>query len=268
MSCHAEAMNNSAVQHFSTQFERLTSLEEAGQTLAESAQSLGWELVAFHADVEVHSLPRARDGQYIARAMGWPQDYIDQWVRQEMGRHCPVGQRGLSTMRPFLWDSNAANASWSNESITPKRRQVLDHYQTLVSGGLAIPVRHADGKIGYVSWCTRESISARLHDDANLESAVVLSHAFIRHAARLQSLHTGVANVLSERERECLSWVARGKTEQEIAQILHRSAATIHFHIGNAITKLHAVNRTHAVAIACTRRLIYADLIEQNYRIR
>ena len=268
MKFHSEAIKNPAVQHFSKQFERLTSLEEAGQTLAESAQSLGWELVAFHADVEVHSLPRTRDGRYIARAIGWPQDYIDQWLRQEMGRHCPVGQRSLSTMRPFLWNSDPAHARWSSESLTPRRRQVLEHYQTMISGGLAVPVRHADGKIGYVAWCSRDSIDARQRDEAKLDSAVLLSHAFIRHATRLQSLQPAAAIELSERERECLSWAARGKTEQEIAQILHRSAATIHFHIGNAITKLQAVNRTHAVAIACTRRLIYADLIEQNYRIR
>ncbi|MCC7003025.1 MAG: helix-turn-helix transcriptional regulator [Gemmatimonadaceae bacterium] len=52
---------------------------------------------------------------------------------------------------------------------------------------------------------------------------------------------------LSKREVECLRWAALGKTDQEIAAIISRSAATIRFHIHNAALKLDAVNRSQAV---------------------
>src|SRR3974377_330719 len=52
---------------------------------------------------------------------------------------------------------------------------------------------------------------------------------------------------LNDREVEALTWVARGKTSAEIAQILGLSKRTIDFHIDNARSKLGAATRTEAV---------------------
>jgi DNA-binding response OmpR family regulator len=61
---------------------------------------------------------------------------------------------------------------------------------------------------------------------------------------------------LNDREVETLTWVARGKTSAEIAQILGLTKRTIDFHIDNARTKLGAATRTEAVIKAATGRLI------------
>jgi len=61
---------------------------------------------------------------------------------------------------------------------------------------------------------------------------------------------------LNDREVETLTWVARGKTSAEIAQILGLTKRTIDFHIDNARTKLGAATRTQAVIKAATGRLI------------
>jgi DNA-binding response OmpR family regulator len=61
---------------------------------------------------------------------------------------------------------------------------------------------------------------------------------------------------LNDREVEILTWVARGKTSAEIAQILGLTKRTIDFHIDNARTKLGAATRTQAVIKAATGRLI------------
>jgi DNA-binding NarL/FixJ family response regulator len=61
---------------------------------------------------------------------------------------------------------------------------------------------------------------------------------------------------LNEREVEVLTWVARGKTSMEIAQILGLTKRTIDFHIDNARGKLGAATRTEAVIKAATGRLI------------
>ncbi len=52
------------------------------------------------------------------------------------------------------------------------------------------------------------------------------------------------------REGECLSWAAVGKTASEIAEILNISEHTVHFHTKNAIKRLNAANKTHAVVKA------------------
>ena len=61
---------------------------------------------------------------------------------------------------------------------------------------------------------------------------------------------------LNEREVETLTWVARGKTSAEIAQILGLTKRTVDFHIDNARIKLGAATRTQAVIKAATGRLI------------
>src|SRR5260221_3912481 len=61
---------------------------------------------------------------------------------------------------------------------------------------------------------------------------------------------------LNDREVDTLTWVARGKTSAEIAQILGLTKRTVDFHIDNARTKLGAATRTQAVIKAATGRLI------------
>ncbi|WP_248746074.1 LuxR family transcriptional regulator [Pseudomonas sp. MWU12-2037] len=61
---------------------------------------------------------------------------------------------------------------------------------------------------------------------------------------------------LSPREVEVLRWSALGKTVGQIAQLLQLSERTVNFHIGAAIRKLGAANKTAAVARAALHGLI------------
>jgi DNA-binding response OmpR family regulator len=61
---------------------------------------------------------------------------------------------------------------------------------------------------------------------------------------------------LNDREVETLTWVARGKTSVEIAQILGLTKRTVDFHIDNARNKLGVTTRTQAAIKAVTGRLI------------
>lgn len=55
---------------------------------------------------------------------------------------------------------------------------------------------------------------------------------------------------LTDRERDVISWAARGKTISETAEILQISSETVQTHIKHCIQKLEAGNKTHAVAKA------------------
>ena len=50
------------------------------------------------------------------------------------------------------------------------------------------------------------------------------------------------------RERDVMSWAARGKTLQDTAEILRLSTETVEAHIKNALRKLGATNKTHGAA--------------------
>jgi LuxR family transcriptional regulator, quorum-sensing system regulator BjaR1 len=62
---------------------------------------------------------------------------------------------------------------------------------------------------------------------------------------------------LTDRERDVLAWAARGKTVADTAEILTISEETVETHVRNAMRKLDATNKTHAVAKA-----IYLGLID------
>ena len=55
---------------------------------------------------------------------------------------------------------------------------------------------------------------------------------------------------LTSREAEVLSWLSKGKTNRDIAQILGLSPRTVDKHLEQIYSKLGVENRTAAAAIA------------------
>jgi DNA-binding NarL/FixJ family response regulator len=62
--------------------------------------------------------------------------------------------------------------------------------------------------------------------------------------------------MLNDREIEMLTWVARGKTSVEIADLIGLAKRTVDFHLDNARIKLGAATRTEAAIKAAIGKLI------------
>src|SRR5260221_575832 len=61
---------------------------------------------------------------------------------------------------------------------------------------------------------------------------------------------------LSGREREVLRYIANGRSNKEIGQVLYISENTVKAHVKSILTKLDAMGRTEAIAIALERGLV------------
>ncbi len=61
---------------------------------------------------------------------------------------------------------------------------------------------------------------------------------------------------LSNRETEILQYLARGRSNKEIGQILYISEGTIKHHVKSILRKLDAMGRSEAMAIATRRGLL------------
>lgn len=252
------AMNISSDVYFHQQMQRQTDVPSAALLLAQCAEALGWNLAAFHTDIFQPTLPRASDGEFIGTAMGWQAKTVNQWVKLGLARACPVGLHCAEAKEPFLWDCELESVPWQSKPLGAEQRAVLNLYTNDVCGGVTVPVRRA-GKTGYVSWCSRDRGHLRSRYHETLSSVHLISHTFMRQIDYLIDSHQhrdGAQGPLTRREIECLTWAARGKTTSEIAEQLHRSAETVEFHLSNAMVKLDARNRAHAVAIACVRGMI------------
>ena len=77
--------------------------------------------------------------------------------------------------------------------------------------------------------------------------------------ALLSQRATQRAPSLSAREREIIGLLAAGLTGEEVAGRLVLSTETVKTHIRNAMTKLEARTRVHAIAIALRSGLITTD---------
>ena len=75
----------------------------------------------------------------------------------------------------------------------------------------------------------------------------------VKSAAALTASHS-----LTPREREILSWVAKGQSAKLISEILNIAKRTVDEHVQTASRKLGATNRAQAVAIALLHRLYRA----------
>jgi two-component system, NarL family, response regulator len=64
---------------------------------------------------------------------------------------------------------------------------------------------------------------------------------------------------LSERELQVLQYIANGRSNKEIGTILYISENTVKGHVKSILTKLDAMGRTEAIAIASKRGLIPAS---------
>ena len=61
---------------------------------------------------------------------------------------------------------------------------------------------------------------------------------------------------LTKREREVLILLAQGRSNKQIAAVLHVTERTAKFHVGAIMRKLDATNRTEVVALAAQQGLI------------
>ena len=64
---------------------------------------------------------------------------------------------------------------------------------------------------------------------------------------------------LTKRELEVLQYIANGRSNKEIGAILYISEPTVKGHVRSILTKLEAIGRAEAIAIATKRGLIHAN---------
>ena len=128
--------------------------------------------------------------------------------------------------------------------------------------GIAVPIHLPQGGlalIGMQSDTSMEEFQSAVAIHQNV--VMLLAYHFHDHVESLLRGDTRQHDdeKLSERELQCLEWVANGKSTRETADILGLAEITVRFHIGNASRKLGAVNRIHAVAKAISAGL-FEDL--------
>jgi LuxR family quorum-sensing system transcriptional regulator CciR len=145
---------------------------------------------------------------------------------------------------PYAWEQLS--------NLDHQRRRLFDDVRDLgVVAGLTVPIHMADGTTFLASFAAETpGAIQRFRPLLSLVCAQFLE----RHAALSGAAEPSIQ--LTPRERDCLTWTARGKSAWEIGVLLSISENTVNFHIKNACAKLDSNGRMLGVVRAIMLGLI------------
>jgi LuxR family transcriptional regulator, quorum-sensing system regulator BjaR1 len=175
---------------------------------------------------------------------GWSRNYHEQGYAAAD----PLTSRLLAQTRPVPWTAH----DWDHGATPLQQRWRDDNIAAEIHGGLAIPDR-SSGILKVISLGGR-------NDDLHPLDRASLHFAGIEALNRMYELGVRPSErmgpPLSKRERECLKWIAAGKTDWEIGGILSLSEKTVNIYVERAKRKLGVQTRTQAVVHALRNGII------------
>jgi LuxR family transcriptional regulator/LuxR family quorum-sensing system transcriptional regulator CciR len=191
-------------------------------------------------------------GEVLFRADGFPEDVIARYVAERMWRINPMLQHARGNPEPFYWSEALGEAE-----IDPA---FVDYVAAARAGGvedgLGIEVYGPNGRNGYCGLALPAGRAPLPGEEvADFHWACQLAH--LRYCAlRAEDI---APPDLSPRESEVLAWVARGKSNAIIGEILGISAHTVDAHLRRIYLKLGVGDRISATLRALGVGLIHAE---------
>lgn len=168
----------------------------------------------------------------------------------------PVLCYGGAMSGPFTWD-------WlcQTRTLTPEQKKVMGEAEDAgLRDGAAVPIFGHSGELGGVG--VASTLGGVKPNKVVLSKlrflAIEFHHVYTELAGRGGAALDAAADQvhLTGREKEILLWVAAGKSDFVIADILGVSHSAIRFHMGNIFKKLNANERTLAAVKAIRQGLI------------
>ena len=194
--------------------------------------------------VSYHHLPPPGATDYdptiTVAAHGFPQDWVDRYVSERYYDVDPIPKKALATTEPFLWSEVRRMPGLSRPELA-----YLDELANAELGdGLAVPVFGPYGRNGYAGLgYGKAGVSPTLVERKTLQWACQMGHQKYCDLLRTQSPQTVP---LSQREHEILQWVAKGKSNSVIADIVGISTYTVDTYLRRIFVKLGVYDRVTA----------------------
>jgi len=173
----------------------------------------------------------------------WPDGWARYYIERGFVSGDPTVQGAKQRIAPFTTNEHVAQAG-----VSPIGRELLEECRShRWLDALVIPMHGHGGHLAVAVFAGEEATidpAAR----TTLQSLAYVSH---QQVGNLSNRMPPPAS-LTPRERDCLRWVAAGKTDWDIGCLLGISQATAHFHIENAKRKLNCSTRAQAAALVAS----------------
>jgi DNA-binding NarL/FixJ family response regulator len=154
----------------------------------------------------------------------------------------------LESLKPDILVLGLDSEQLESRAYVKQLRSVLSRTRTLVLNDAIPPQRLA--RLGVASWIATTASPVEVLAGVR---ATATGHSVTGEPTRIATRDGGQPGHPTARELEVLSLVERGLTTRAIADRLHTTTRTIHFHVGNLFVKLGASSRTEMVHLARRR---------------
>jgi LuxR family quorum-sensing system transcriptional regulator CciR len=211
----------------------LKTQEELAIALSEVSRDLGFRYFALTHHVDV------RKSSVAIRLHNYPSGWEQWFDEQGLGAADPVHRASHLTSVGFAW-SNIDQMI----RLTPRDRTVLELARKEgIGDGFTVPANVPGETHGSVSFAAETG--RQLNPDHFPLTQLVGAFAFDA-ARRIHRLREPIDPLprLTDRQRECVVWAARGKSDWEIARILGVSHETVIMHLKQARERYGVAKRT------------------------
>jgi DNA-binding CsgD family transcriptional regulator len=173
----------------------------------------------------------------------WPPELLTIYDQEGMLLNSPVMRRLRNSTLPFFSDASSPDAE-RDDGKTKTIVTLLERFR--MPRCAHFPTHDASGIRGSISFSgDREAFTPSEMRDLSY----IAIHVFDQ-LGKIRNTDTRLTDALTDREIDCLTWTAAGKTSAEIAEILGLSEHTVNHYLNRTTKKLDTVNRTQAVAKA------------------
>jgi LuxR family quorum-sensing system transcriptional regulator CciR len=238
------------ISEFIEQSNQMASTQPILELMERAAGDLGFDRYAYCALTRREQYDTG-DNPAPVVAINFPTTWLDYYFKHDYASKDPVLLYTPRLERPYLWD-------WLGEAFPLTRSQqtlMQQAKEARLKDGVGVPLHGACGNVCLVTFAAGDGNPDAAAGLRQLEALAAQFHAAYSAVGRSDT-DPRMAAMLTQRERECLQWIALGKSSWDIGSILHISENTVNFHVKNALNKLNANTRILAVVKAIRYGLI------------
>ena len=221
------------VEAFVQDVRELKTEAELVEALGEVTLDLGFSFFALTHHVDV------RKASAAIRLHNYPAAWVEWFDDHGLGPTDPVHRASHMTSVAFPWSKLEEMIP-----LTPRDRQVLEAARREgIGDGFTVPANVPGETHGSCSFAAESGVSL---DPDRLPLAQLVGAFAFEAARRIRRIREPLEPnaKLTDRQRECVMWAARGKSDWEIARLLGVSEATVGEHLRHAYERYGVGKRT------------------------
>lgn len=233
----------------------VTNQDDLADAMGLITADLGFQYFAL-----AHHVDLALTGATAIRLHNYPTQWADYYEANGLGVNDPVHRASHKTSIGFRWSRIPALVP-----LTSRDWRMLDRGRAEgIGDGFTVPANVPGEAFGSCSFANDED---RPVEDANLPLAQLVGDFAFEAARRLwhvRDLPMLESPRLTDRQRDCVRWLARGKSDWEISEILDLSEETVTKHLKLARERYGVEKRTSlAIRALFDGTLSFADVFDR-----